>query len=371
MWAPAPACKSHVVAERADVRAGIALHAEQDKSSLGIEDLEFLDLADAQGALDRALPRRALVQPPGELFCQFQDPFPVNVVMQPHQADILLVVLEQQGGKADGVAEHDEEDTGYLRVERAGMPHLAPEHLPHPCSHFVTGGALRFVDNDNPGPVPEVDRSGFHGFTGHCPCSSRAGKVRIERTECSFQRPVAHDSGICPARAHGLGSDLPDCHYQQARARRPDRLLKGHGTGKEDRTGTGKIEFVSGRFKTVAPELPRDTPRHSNRVNESGVRHIRPRDADPFAPDPVPEIRHEVPGIETGQDLAVDVMLAEFLCGLRPDGNHAGEPAHAGCDDLCREGAGEEDAVELPRSAASTNSVIVSSRIAERRGWTL
>ena len=66
-----------------------------------------------------------------------------------------------------------------------------------------------------------------------------------------------------------------------------------------------------------------------------------------FSPDPVPEIWHEIPGIETGQDLAIDVMLPKFLCSLRSDGNHAGEPAHAGCDDLCREGAGEEDAVEL------------------------
>jgi hypothetical protein len=129
--------ETHVVAERADVCSGIALHAEQDESSVNIKDLEFPDLADAQGALDRTLPRRALVQPSGKLFCEFQDPIPVNIIMQPHQADIFLVVLEQQGGKAYGITEHDKEDAGYLRVERAGMPHLAPEHLPHPCSHLV------------------------------------------------------------------------------------------------------------------------------------------------------------------------------------------------------------------------------------------
>ena len=109
----------------------------------------------------------------------------------------------------------------------------------------------------------------------------------------------------------------------------------------------GKIEFITGRFETIAPKFLRNAPRHRNCIDETGVWYIRPRNPDAFAPDPFPEIWHEVPGIKTGQDLAVNVVLLEFLCGLRTDGNHAGEPVKTGCDDLCRKGARKENAVEL------------------------
>jgi hypothetical protein len=146
-----------MVTEGADVRTGIALHAEQDQSMVYVKDFEVQDLTDTKSPLDRAFTWRALVQPPGKFFCHLQDPFLVNIAMQPHQADILLFVLEQQGGKADGITQHDEEDTGYLRVERSCMPDLAAEHLPNPCGNLVAGGSFWLVNDDDPGPAPEVD----------------------------------------------------------------------------------------------------------------------------------------------------------------------------------------------------------------------
>jgi hypothetical protein len=70
-------------------------------------------------------------------------------------------MLEQQGSKTHSITEHDKEDAGNMWIERAGMPHLAPEHLSHPCSHFVTGGAFWLVDDNNPWPVPDMNRSGI------------------------------------------------------------------------------------------------------------------------------------------------------------------------------------------------------------------
>jgi hypothetical protein len=149
--------ESHMVTEGADVSTGIALHAEQDQSFVCVKDFEVPDLTDTQGPLYRAFPWRALVQPPGKFFCHLQDPFTVNITVQPHQADVLLFVLEQQGGKADSIAQHDEEDTGYLRVERSCMPDLAAEHLPNPCGNLVAGGPFWLVNDDDPGPAPDVD----------------------------------------------------------------------------------------------------------------------------------------------------------------------------------------------------------------------
>src|SRR5271157_2932716 len=98
----------HVVAEGPDVRAGIALHPEEDEAPVNTEDFELLDLTDAEVPLDRALPGRALVQPAGELPCKVPDPIPVHVAMKTHQADVLLLVLEEERGEPHGVAEHDE-----------------------------------------------------------------------------------------------------------------------------------------------------------------------------------------------------------------------------------------------------------------------
>jgi hypothetical protein len=130
-------CKPHVVAERADVGAGIALDTEQDKAPITIKNLKFLDGADSENALDRTLPWRALVESSRELRADLFDSVFVNIAMQPHQADIFLIVLEEERGEAHGVAEHDEKHTRNLRVERSCMPHLAAEHLTHPGSNLM------------------------------------------------------------------------------------------------------------------------------------------------------------------------------------------------------------------------------------------
>jgi hypothetical protein len=149
--------QSHVVAKGADVRARIALYPEQDESPLDIEYLQFPDLAYPEHAFDSTLSRRALVQPSGELPGHLQDAFPVNIAVQPHQADIFLLMLEQERGEPYGITEHNEENTGYLRIERTGMPDLAAKHLSHPCSNLVAGRSFRLIQNNNPGPAPEVN----------------------------------------------------------------------------------------------------------------------------------------------------------------------------------------------------------------------
>jgi hypothetical protein len=126
------------VAERADVCAGIALDPEQDEASITIKNINFLDSADSENALDRTLPWRALVESSRELRADLFDSGFVNIAVQPHQADIFLIVLEEERGETHRVAEHDEKHTGNLRVERSCMPHLAAEHLPHPGSYLMT-----------------------------------------------------------------------------------------------------------------------------------------------------------------------------------------------------------------------------------------
>jgi hypothetical protein len=149
--------QSHVVTKGADVRARIALYPEQDESSLDIEYLQFPDLAYPKHSFDSTLPRRALIQPSGELPGHLQDTLPVNILVQPHQADIFLLMLEQERGEPYGITEHNKEYTGYLRIERTGMPDLAAKHLSHPCGDLVAGRSFRLIQNNNPGPAPEMD----------------------------------------------------------------------------------------------------------------------------------------------------------------------------------------------------------------------
>jgi hypothetical protein len=131
-------CEPHVVAERADVCAGIALNAEQDEAPITGKNLKFLDGADSEDALDRTLSWRALVESSRELSADLFDSGFVNIAMQPHQADIFFIVLEEERGETHCVAEHDKKHTRNLRVERSCMPHLAAEHLPHPGSYLMT-----------------------------------------------------------------------------------------------------------------------------------------------------------------------------------------------------------------------------------------
>jgi hypothetical protein len=97
-----------------------------------------MDGADSEDALDCTLSWRALIESAGELRTDLFDSVFVNITMQPHQADILFIVLEEERGKTNRVAEHDKKQTGNLRVQCSCMPHLAAEHLPHPCSYLMT-----------------------------------------------------------------------------------------------------------------------------------------------------------------------------------------------------------------------------------------
>ena len=76
--------------------------------------------------------------------------------------------------------------------------------------------------------------------------------------------------------------------------------------------------------KPVAPELADDSPRSGDGSDEVRVRHIRPGDADVLSLDPVPEIGHKVPGVETRQGLAGDPELFQFPGSLGADCDHAG-----------------------------------------------
>jgi hypothetical protein len=90
--------KPHMVAKGADVRTCIALYPEQDESPIDIEYFQITDLAYTEHSFDSTLSRRALVQPPRELLSHLHDTFPVNIMVQPHQADIFLLMLEQKRG---------------------------------------------------------------------------------------------------------------------------------------------------------------------------------------------------------------------------------------------------------------------------------
>jgi hypothetical protein len=114
------------------------LDTQQDEAPITIKNFKFTDGADSENALDRTLPWRALVESSRELHADLFDSGFVNIAMQPHQADILLIVLEEERGEAHRVAEHDKKHTRNLRVERSCMPHLAAEHLPHPGSYLMT-----------------------------------------------------------------------------------------------------------------------------------------------------------------------------------------------------------------------------------------
>jgi hypothetical protein len=127
-----------MVAERADIGAGIASDTEQDEAPFNIKNLKVQDGSDSEDTLDRTLPWRALVESSCELNTDLFDSGFVNIAMQPHQADIFFIMLKKERGEAHRVAEHNEKHTGNLRVECSCMPHLASEHLSHPGSYLMT-----------------------------------------------------------------------------------------------------------------------------------------------------------------------------------------------------------------------------------------
>jgi hypothetical protein len=162
-----PQRKSHVVAERADVGAGIALDTEQDKAPFTIKNIKFLDSTDSENALDRTLSRRALVEPARKLLAYLVDSRFVHITVKPHQADIFLVMLKQERGEAHCIAEHNEKHTGDLRVECSCMADLAAKHLPNPSRYLVAGWSSWLVNDDDPGVVPHMNWPRLISISGH------------------------------------------------------------------------------------------------------------------------------------------------------------------------------------------------------------
>jgi hypothetical protein len=98
-----------MMAERSDVCTRIAPDAVQDKATFNIKNLKFVDGTDPESTLNRTFPWWTLVESPGE-FCEslFNSVF-VHIPVQPHEADIFLVVLEEKRCKSYRVAEHYKE----------------------------------------------------------------------------------------------------------------------------------------------------------------------------------------------------------------------------------------------------------------------
>jgi hypothetical protein len=111
-------CKSHVVAKGSDIRTGLASDTEKHKASFDVKDPEGMNGPDPQVPLDRTLLGRTLINSSGILFCDLFDPLLVCITVEPHETDIFLVMLEEQGSEADCIAEHDKQDTGDLRIKR-------------------------------------------------------------------------------------------------------------------------------------------------------------------------------------------------------------------------------------------------------------
>jgi hypothetical protein len=155
------------MAEGTDVCTGIAFNTEHDETSCFVEDLKFLDSAYPEDALDSALTRRALVKSSGEFRTDLFHPYFVNITMQPHNADIFLIVLEEKRRKAHRIAKHDEKHSGNLRVKCSGMSYLAAKHLPYPSSYLVARRASRFINHQNPGMIPQMQGFSRIRISGH------------------------------------------------------------------------------------------------------------------------------------------------------------------------------------------------------------
>jgi len=96
-----------MMTERPDVGARITSDVKQDKPAFCIKNLKFKDCTDPKSTLYRTFPWRSLVESPGELCGYLFNSVFVHIPVQPHEADIFLVMLEKKGGKSYCVAEHD------------------------------------------------------------------------------------------------------------------------------------------------------------------------------------------------------------------------------------------------------------------------
>jgi hypothetical protein len=143
-----------MVTERSDICAGITLDTEQDKAVFNIEDFQFVYSTDPENTFDCTFSRGALVDFSRELGSNLFDSVLVRIPVQPHQADVFFVMLEEKRGETHCIAEHDKKHSGDLRVKRSGVSYLASEHPADPCRYLVAGWAPRFIYYENPWMVP-------------------------------------------------------------------------------------------------------------------------------------------------------------------------------------------------------------------------
>jgi hypothetical protein len=144
-----------MVAERSDIRAGITLDAEKNKTIFSVKNFKFVYSTNPESALYCTLTWGTLVQSPGKLSGNLIDSFFVHITVQPHKADIFLVMLEKKGSKTYRVAEHDKKQAGNLRVECSRVSYLTTEHSANPCCYLMAGRAPGFVYDEYAGMVPQ------------------------------------------------------------------------------------------------------------------------------------------------------------------------------------------------------------------------
>src|SRR5512136_1732355 len=126
-----------MVAERSDICAGITLDAEQNKTIFSVKNLKSVYCTYPESALYRTFAWRTLVESTCKLSGNPFNSVFVHIPMQPHQADIFLVVLEEEWSKSYRVAEHDKEQAGNLRIECSCVSYLTTKHSANPCCYLV------------------------------------------------------------------------------------------------------------------------------------------------------------------------------------------------------------------------------------------
>jgi hypothetical protein len=143
------------------------LDAEQDETPLTIKNIQFLDSTDSENTFYGTLSWRALVESPRKFNTDLLNPRFIHIPMKPHQANVFLVMLEEEWGEPYSISEHNQEYTGNLRIEGSCMSDLAAKHLSNPRCYLMTGWSSRLINNDDPGVVPQMNWLWFSFRSGH------------------------------------------------------------------------------------------------------------------------------------------------------------------------------------------------------------
>jgi hypothetical protein len=118
--------ETDMVAQGTDIGPCVARDPEQDEPFLDTKDSKGVDGADPQVPCNGTSPWGPLVNSPGEFLHYFIQPLPCSIPVESHKADIFFPVLEKEGCEPDCPAEHDQQDSGNLRVKGPGVTHTDP-----------------------------------------------------------------------------------------------------------------------------------------------------------------------------------------------------------------------------------------------------